>query len=281
MRTLQSAPASPLLRPFVRAFAQRTAIGVREDQAMPAYLETVLQFDFGDLPIVRSRGGGWEAGGARNVVGPHTFPGTSVRLVGRIDSFAIFLQPMALPSLFGVPIGVVMETHHEADAVLGRRVADLGDALAETVDFHERIRTAEAYLFSCAAIERAITTVTAAATLLARHAGGIAIDDLASRMQLSVRQLERLFIREVGIAPKRFARVARFQSALDARVGAPGRTWLQIATAAGYHDQMHLIHDFQAFSGAPPTRILEQLGDSRPPALAASTHPHADSHKQE
>ena len=123
MRTVQSAAASESLRPFVRAFAQRSAMGVREDQAMPAYLETVVQFDFGNLPIVRAHGGGWETGHARSVVGPHTFPGTEVRLVGTVDTFAIFLQPMALPLLFGVPIGAVMENHFDADSVLGRPVA--------------------------------------------------------------------------------------------------------------------------------------------------------------
>ena len=75
----------------------------------------------------------------------------------------------------------------------------------------------------------------------------------------------------MGITPKRFARVARFQNALDARVRMPGRSWLDIAVNAGYHDQMHLIHDFEALSGFTPTLMLTKLGDSRPSALAASS----------
>ena len=49
MRTLQSRLAVPVLRPYVRAFAQRSAHGSFDEQAMPAYLETVIHFDFGDF----------------------------------------------------------------------------------------------------------------------------------------------------------------------------------------------------------------------------------------
>jgi methylphosphotriester-DNA--protein-cysteine methyltransferase len=85
-----------------------------------------------------------------------------------------------------------------------------------------------------------------------------------------MRQLERSFLREMGIPPIRFARVARFQAALDARVGRPDRSWLDIAIDSGYHDQMHLIHEFQSLCGMSPTFTLERLGDSRPSALMSS-----------
>lgn len=237
---------------------------------MPAYLETVIHFDFGDLTTVRSLGGGVEHARVRGLVGPHTFAGTGLRFEGTIDSFAIFLQPAALWSLFRVPIRVVMETHFDAEDVLGAPVAELWDVLAEKPDFSERIHAAEAYLLRQAAVESQETATTVAASFLARRGGRIAIHDLASELNTSVRQFERSFLREMGITPKRFARVARFQTALDARVRRPDRSWLDIANDSGYHDQMHLVHDFESLSGLSPTLTLQRLGDSRPSALAAS-----------
>lgn len=270
MHTVQSAPASLSLRPFVRAFAQRTVTGVLEAQPMPAFLETIIHFDFGDLPTVRSAKGGVESGRALALVGPHTHAGTGLRFEGSIDSFAIFLQPAALWSLFRVPTGAVTETHYDAEDVLGAPVAELWHVLAETPDLADRIRAAETFLLQSANFEPEETATTVAASLLARRGGRIAIHDLASRMHVSVRELERSFLREMGIAPKRFARVARFQAALDARVGRPDRSWLDIAIDSGYHDQMHLVHEFQSLCGLSPTLIVERLGDSRPAALAAS-----------
>ena len=270
MRTVQSAPASPLLRPFVRAFAQRTATGVFEAQPMPAFLETVIHFDFGDRPIVGSDAGRLESNSPLAVVGPHTRAGISLSFEGSVDSFAIFLQPAALWSLFGVPTSEVNATNFAAADVIGRRVEDLWYLMADTPDFGERVRAAETFLLAYAAVKREHTVSTAAAAELARQGGRIAVHDLSSRMNFSVRQLERAFLRDMGIPPMRFARVARFQAALDARVAKPDRSWLRIAIDSGYHDQMHLVHDFQTFSGSSPTFTLERLGDSRPSALAAS-----------
>jgi len=271
VRTVQSAAASPKLRQYVRAFAQRNVTGLFEEQAMPAYLETVIHFDFGAFPIVRSGGGAWETMRSRSVVGPHTFAGTSLRYSGTIDSFAIFLQPTALESLFGIPVSLVMESHYDADALLGAPIADLADALAETLDFRHRVRLAEAFLACHRDREPEETIITVATNLLSsRRQNRFSIPDVASRLHLSVRQFERSFAREIGITPKRFARVARFQAALDARVRMPERSWLDIATDTGYFDQMHLIHEFRSLGGMPPTRTLERLGDSRPSALAAS-----------
>lgn len=275
MRTVLSAQPSPPLRSYVRAFAQRSMTGLLpEEQTMPAYLETVLQFDLGDPPDVRAAGRGWETARFQSVVGPHTRGGNTLRFTGNVDSFAIFLQPSALWTLFRVPSSLVMDTYYDIDDVLGPPVAELWDILTETPTFTERVSAAEVFLGRHAVAPTSHTAVTAAATLLARRGGRITIPSLASTFNMSVRQMERSFLHEIGITPKHFARVARFQWALDARVKQPDRTWLDVATASGYHDQMHLVHDFHALGGLPPNLTLMQLGDSRPAALAAS-HSHS------
>lgn len=271
VRIVQSAPAVPALRPYIRAFAQRTATDdVLEVQPMPAFLEPVIHFEFDDHLSVQSAGGSFESGRRLGLVGPHTHAGTSLRFAGSIDSFAIFLQPAALWPLFRLPASAVMETHYDAEDVLGTSVAELWHILAAAPSFAARVRAAETFLLHCTPFDTGDTPATVAASLLANRGGRMVIHDLASQMNLSVRQLERFFLREMGISPMRFARVARFQAALDTRVRRPDRSWLDIAVDSGYHDQMHLIHEFKALCGMPPTRIIERLGDSRPSALAFS-----------
>lgn len=268
MRTVQSTLASPALRPYVRAFAQRTGAELFESQPVPAFLETVIHFDFGDLLSVRTAGGQHEGGRRLGLVGPHTHAGTHLQLKGSIDTFAIFLQPSALWSFFRVPISVIMETHYDAEEVLGAPLGRLWCLLSEAPNFTTRVQTAETFLLrsNFAAPE---TVATAAASVLSRLGGRISIRELASQLNISVRQLERDFIRELGIPPIRFARVARFQTALDARIRQPDKSWLSIALESGYHDQMHLVHEFHSLNGSPPTLTMEQLGDSRPSALAS------------
>ena len=90
---------------------------------------------------------------------------------------------------------------------------------------------------------------------------------LAAGYGISVRQLERRIRSAVGIAPKTYACVARFQAALDAKLLTPTRSWMLIAHDLGYHDQMHMVHDFHKLAGAAPAEILAHIGDMRPPAM--------------
>src|SRR5262249_3084784 len=74
---------------------------------------------------------------------------------------------------------------------------------------------------------------------------------------LSARTFIRLFTGEVGLTPKLFCRLRRFQRALGlARRGRP-IGWADIALDCGYYDQAHLIRDFRAFSGFTPTEFLQ------------------------
>lgn len=89
--------------------------------------------------------------------------------------------------------------------------------------------------------------------------GQVRIGRLANSVGLSVRQFERRFIQQVGVRPKLYARIARFEAALDSRARSGTKSWTEVAHEFGYHDQMHLVHDFEQFSGETPTNLLTEV----------------------
>nr|WP_246410033.1 helix-turn-helix domain-containing protein [Granulicella aggregans] len=99
--------------------------------------------------------------------------------------------------------------------------------------------------------------------------GTVAINDLARSIGLSLRQYERRFADEVGMSPKLFSRVTRFQTALDTKRVEPMRSWLSIAHEFGYLDQTHMVRDFRSLSGTVPGQILVQSGDLQPWSVTA------------
>jgi AraC-like DNA-binding protein len=83
--------------------------------------------------------------------------------------------------------------------------------------------------------------------------GMIDVQRLASVSGVSTRQLERLFRERVGIPPKLFLRIVRFQEVLRAaRGGRPNVGWAAVAAEHGFYDQPHFINDFRAFVGQTP-----------------------------
>ena len=274
MHLLQSSVPSGELREFVRAYAQRTtgAFDPEVVQSVPASLEQILEFEFGTPPTVEYWDGTSEPAYRLSLVGAHSYPRASLRLSGGVESFAIFLQPVALCQLFGLPEQHLADRAYHAGDVLGQRAEILWSALAEAPTFMERVRLAELFLLRMPRIAEP-TTIAQVAMETFRGRGRIHVAEMAGRVSLSVRQFERQFEREMGLPPKRFARIARFQGALDAKIVAPSRTWLDVAHSLGYYDQMHLVRDFRNLSGFSPSRLMTQLGDTRPPSLADADLP--------
>jgi AraC-like DNA-binding protein len=89
----------------------------------------------------------------------------------------------------------------------------------------------------------------------------------AQEAGLGMRQFERRFLQGFGISPKRFARVARFQTALDNKIAYPECPWIKIAHRLNYHDQMHMVRDFHELAGDSPSQIFTDIGDARPVAF--------------
>ena len=80
-----------------------------------------------------------------------------------------------------------------------------------------------------------------------------AMADVSGQIGISSRRFIQLFSNEVGLTPKLFCRVRRFQHVLQTLRNGTEFDWAEIAADCGYYDQAHFIHDFKGFSGINPT----------------------------
>jgi AraC-like DNA-binding protein len=192
-------------------------------------------------------------------VGPQTHSRAAISVLGRIDNFTIHFQPSGFNRLFGIPMTELTDAVYDARAVIGREISTLEDALGVTSCFAERTQVVEARLFLLLArCARPDPVAMAANTLFANNGMGT-VSAMAADSGLSVRQFERRFLARVGVSPKLYARIIRFNAALDHKLRSPGAGWSGIANDRGYYDQMHLVHDWRVFTGESPSRFLVQL----------------------
>ncbi|MFF3976192.1 helix-turn-helix domain-containing protein [Streptomyces sp. NPDC001828] len=116
-------------------------------------------------------------------------------------------------------------------------------------------------------------TVEALRVIRAGH-GQVPVEEVARQVHLSPRRLRQVMRSEVGIGPKFASRVARLNIALR-RAGEGAGSWAQIAAESAYHDQSHLVRDFQDLMRTTPTAWLAEEGrnlqaDGRPPTGSSS-----------
>jgi AraC-like DNA-binding protein len=82
------------------------------------------------------------------------------------------------------------------------------------------------------------------------------VASITEQTGLSPRRFIELFRQQVGLTPKTFCRVRRFQRVLNTVHNMNEVAWAQVALDCGYYDQAHFIHDFQSFSGLTPSTYL-------------------------
>jgi AraC-like DNA-binding protein len=90
-----------------------------------------------------------------------------------------------------------------------------------------------------------------------RSCGLLSVTATANQLGLSPRQFQRSFLAEVGISPKFFCRIQRFQAVWQVLEHAQS-DWVDIAIRSGYYDQAHLIRDFRQFAGKAPTALMAE-----------------------
>jgi AraC-like DNA-binding protein len=255
---------APALEPFVRYYGAVDArlFGTVFVHPVHARAAPILDFEFGDEDAVLyvPSGGGPPIVSPRSVlVGVQTHKTGELRIGGTVNSFVILFQPDGLNLLFALSSEEFTNRSFDAESVLGPTIRRFHQQLADCSSFEERISVADRFFIRRAVAACARNEVTAAANQILRWAGRARIPAIADLAGLSVRQFRRKFVQQVGVSPKLFARIARFEATVDRMARSPGGSWTQVAHRFGYFDQMHMVHEFAEFTGETPTRTLHHF----------------------
>jgi AraC-like DNA-binding protein len=157
----------------------------------------------------------------------------------------------ALPFL-GMPADDLRHRHVSLEDVWGSGARLLRERILAIPCRRERCRLVEEELLARASGRLELRReVSCAVSALERESATVA--DVTEATGLSARRFSELFRTAVGLTPKAYSKVRRFQSALRKIESAPDPDWAGIALSCGYFDQSHFNHDFRAFSGIIPS----------------------------
>ncbi|MGM0240084.1 helix-turn-helix domain-containing protein [Enterococcus sp. AZ103] len=95
--------------------------------------------------------------------------------------------------------------------------------------------------------------------LLCTNTTAISMEKVGDETGYSRRYTQQIFRREIGISPKKYSRIIRFQNAIKAVFAKTDMTLAKLACQLGYYDQAHLIHEFQLFTQQSPKNLMESV----------------------
>jgi AraC-like DNA-binding protein len=172
---------------------------------------------------------------------------------GPLRSVGAQLRPGAAQVLFGVPAGELAERHTLLGDLWGRSAASIRDRLSETESPDARLDLLEAVLAARLPAVRGLHPAVAEA--LERFSTTSNVQDVVRHSGYSHRAFISLFVRSVGLTPKRYCRVLRFRRALR-RVSDGRLSLTDLAADAGYSDQAHFTREFREFAGVTPGEYI-------------------------
>ena len=174
----------------------------------------------------------------------------------------VHFHPGGAARFLRIPGGELMDRVVELDAVWGPAASAIHLALLEAPDPQAKLRLLESFLLQRhRALADPDPAIQLALQLFSSQPCIHRIDHVVHATGISHRRFIERFTRQVGLGPKRFCRILRFQQVLQRLQRKQPVSWAALAADCGYYDQAHFIQDFRAFSGMNPSRYLVERGE--------------------
>jgi transcriptional regulator GlxA family with amidase domain len=170
----------------------------------------------------------------------------------------VHFRPGGAFPFFGAAVGELANSHVALEDLWGKSAIELREKLCSAVTSQQRCQILEATLTDRLRRFSEHPAVSLALDIFGPAGIGDSVRAVANRVGLSQRHFIQVFTAQVGLTPKLFCRVLRFQRVRDVVDQAAALNWAHLALACGYYDQSHMIDDFRAFSGVSPTEYLSQ-----------------------
>jgi len=180
----------------------------------------------------------------------------------------VHFKPGGAFPFLGILADELADSHINLESLWGQQTRDARERLAQANSPARKFRLLEQVLLS--RLSRSFEpnpVVSLALPRLRLDNSRAIVRQLAQDAGLSDRRFIDVFRFEVGLKPKLFNRVQRFQRVLHLVHTVPEPDWGDVALRYGYFDQSHLIRDFLAFSGLTPAAYLRRLKELRSKGL--------------
>jgi len=187
----------------------------------------------------------------------HTLEPFFIEPTGNVDTFAIRFYPYGFANLVTTPIKALANTETPLAQLFEETTANkLAQDITQAANTKQRIKIMESFLLDRLNDQTTVShIVKTTIDALLTTKGSASISQLLKEDQTKRRQLERMFVKQIGVSPKQLGKLIRLQSALK-RLLNEEESLTQIAYDSDYYDQSHFIKDFKEFTGVSPKEFL-------------------------
>lgn len=178
-------------------------------------------------------------------------------LSGKTGMILIVFRPHGVKSFFNFPINELLNENLSLHDLINNETIELEDKLFNSLNSRQRITHLESFLIKRLIPNDEFERVEYALEIIENSKGQIKAQDIAHEVCLGIKQFERTFSKYVGVNPKKYASIVRFQNVIQMKRKHDNSSMFQLAIDNGYYDQSHFIHEFKSLTGFTPKAFFK------------------------
>ena len=167
---------------------------------------------------------------------------------------------------YSLPMSEITDQVLGADLIFGRKILDLREQLLAATSIQQMFYLVEKFLLGLAhktiLTESNLNCIEYALQQIVHQPDIFSFRHLLDRIGYSQKHFIDLFKKQVGVVPKQYLKIMRFQKAILEIENNDSLRWSNIARESGFYDQAHFINEFKSFSGFTPKEYMKRKTDS-------------------
>lgn len=233
--------------------AELSIMPARTDQFMEFYLE-------GRYRVVDKINNSEFDSPSAIFIGHQTQYNWDLKLEGKYKQFFIHFTPNGFYRIFNIPMKEFTNRALDLHDFINDEIKHLHNKLCACDSFDSMIILAEEFLIrqlSCAKPLK--DNLDEIINYINLNKGMVDLSKIVSQSNLCLRQFERKFDEQIGVSPKTFMKKLRLNYIIQLKKSNPNLNWTELTYTANYFDQAHMIKDFKALTGLPPSKYFQQF----------------------
>lgn len=189
----------------------------------------------------------------------HTKTSYSVSSKGQLKGIGIYFEPTALCQLLRISLDKITDTNLTVSELEDKEFYTIAEKIMHTKNMSQCITLLDNFFIK--KVSKAglhLIDMDLATAYIRSQNGDISISYIADKLNISIRTLERRFIRYIGLTPKQYAKVIRINCVMRMLNSDKICRLTDLAYQFGYYDQTHFIKEFKSFTGIKPTGFATQ-----------------------
>lgn len=181
------------------------------------------------------------------------------KATGPFRIIGAYFEPIALKALFGIDAKEFRNLNIPLDDLVSNSILE---QLSDAKSSYEIVETLSDFLQT--QILQSYSVSQNAKWALNLLQGGKSLKEVQEEMKISERSLERLANQYIGMNPKMYSRIMRFQNSLNLLKTAHFDSILDLALENEYFDQSHFNREFKEFAGITPSLFHQKMSEQLP-----------------